>query len=99
METHHFTLLTVITGCWGQFGVHTEHNAEGGIPHHNADSPEKCAELCSMTQTCVAFDYDRNNPPYTGAICWIHDNVNLVMKPQKAVDHYVMGVCQGNTAC
>ena len=54
----------------------------------------ECAELCQSLPECIAFDYDRNLPPYKNSRCWIHDDSSIVMKEQPAVDHYVKGPCK-----
>ena len=91
-----YTVTIHSTGCIGQYSVQYEHNAEGAYPVYGEDveSVDGCTELCQSIPECLAFDYDRNEPPYKNARCWIHDNPALVVKQQPAVDHYSRGKCQ-----
>ncbi len=90
-------LLTFITSeCKEDFTVYFEHNAEGATPYPTVRSVEECASLCRAVPQCVAFDYDRNDPPFENSKCWIHSDVNIVMKKQHAVDHHIKRSCQGN---
>ena len=81
----------------GQFSGQFEHNADGAVPHYGTEleTVDGCAELCQSMPECIAIDFDRNNPPYKNARCWIHDNPGLVVKEQAAVDHYKKGKCNG----
>ena len=82
-----------IAACVDDFIGTAEHNAEGAYPVHEITTVAGCAELCRQTEGCIAFDYDRNLPPYKNSRCWIHDNPSIVMKEQPAVDHYVRKPC------
>ncbi len=77
--------------CSVSFSHQTGHNAEGAYPVHDIETVAGCSDLCRNTPECLAFDFDRNNPPYKNARCWIHDNPGLVVKEQPAVDHYTRG--------
>ncbi len=79
--------------CEDSFSGMVEHNAEGATPFDKYTTVQECADLCRETLECVAFDYDRNEPPYKNARCWIHDNPGLVVKEQSAVDHYTRIPC------
>ncbi len=80
-----------MTACSTPFERNAEHNAEGATPYHDIMSVNECADLCRTLAKCIAFDYDRNLPPYKNSRCWIHDDASIVMKEQPAVDHYVKG--------
>ena len=83
--------------CVSNFDGHYEHNAEGATPHYGFETVTACADLCRETPDCIAFDFDRNNPPYKDARCWIHDDLSIVMKEQPAVDHYVRIPCAASS--
>ncbi len=68
-------------------------NAEGAKPYSEFSTVEECASMCQATTDCVAFDFDRNDNPYNNTHCWIHYNVNIEMKRQKAVDHFEKRDC------
>ena len=76
--------------------MYFEHNAEGAKPFHNISTVDKCAMMCEKSSSCVAFDYDRNTPPYKNSSCWIHDDQNLKIKEQPAVDHYTKDMCEND---
>ncbi len=78
-----------VAKCAGNYEVFVESNAEGATPYQQITDLEDCAALCDNMLTCVAFDFDRNTPPYKGANCWIHTDANIVMKSQPSVDHHV----------
>ncbi len=82
------------TECGMEFIVQLEHNAEGGTAYHQINTVDGCAEKCRKTKDCIAFDYDRNIPPYTYSKCWLHTDSSIVMKSEPSVDHYFMGICQ-----
>ena len=84
---------SIITACEDSFDGFAEHNAEGATPHYGYETVDECADLCRKTPECIAFDFDRNLPPYKNARCWIHDDTSIVMKEQPAVDHYVRKPC------
>lgn len=69
------------------------HNAEGGTLYHGISSVSKCAEFCMKIPECVAFDFDKNDPPFKNARCWIHENSKCMVKKQALVDHYSRNVC------
>lgn len=75
--------------------MYFEHNAEGATPYHYIETVEDCASLCRSLPQCNAFDYDKNDPPFKNSKCWIHDDLNIVMKKQHGVDHHVKQACQG----
>merc|ERR1711893_334798 len=68
--------------CISNFKGYIEHNAEGATPHYGYETVAACADLCRETIDCIAFDFDRNEPPYKNARCWIHDDPSIVMKEQ-----------------
>ncbi len=49
--------------------------------------------MCVSRPDCAAFDFDRNDPPYKNAHCWIHSDTSIVMKKQPDVDHYRRDTC------
>ena len=76
-----------------EFTFLMNHNANGASPYQGITSVSECAKTCMRTPNCTAFDYDRNDPPYKNAHCWIHNGTNFEVKVQHAVDHYTMGSC------
>ena len=79
--------------CISNFDSAYEHNAEGAKPYKKMKTVEACADLCREIPDCVAFDFDRNEPPYKNSRCWIHTDGDLVVKEQPAVDHYTRLEC------
>ena len=72
-----------------KYEVFLETNAEGAKPHKEITTVKACAEKCNSKKNCIAFDFDRNDPPNEGARCWIHTDPKIVRKSQPAVDHHI----------
>ena len=89
-------MLISLIACSNPFERFVEHNAEGATPYHDIETVADCADFCRSLSECIAFDYDRNEPPYKNARCWIHDDPSIVMKKQSAVTHFVVEPCTFN---
>ncbi len=92
----HSLWSSLFVDCMSNFDSHPERNADGGSPQRGFESVSACADRCRELPECVAFDYDRNDPPYREARCWIHNNSQLKVKEQPAVDHYTRIFCPRN---
>ena len=91
IKTHN----SLFSDCKIPFTKFANHNANTATPYPEVREVEKCLDLCRENPDCIAVDYDRNEPPYKNAPCWIHTDKGIVMKPQPKVDHYV----RGNLTC
>ena len=76
-----------------QFSVLVDQHAEYAYPVHEIESVEDCAQLCQNIPECLAFDYDRNLPPFKNSRCWIHDVAGRPIIEVEGVDHYKKQPC------
>ncbi len=77
--------------------MYFDHNAEGASQHSTIKTVKECSQICLTNPDCVGFDFDRNDSPYKNTHCWIHDDINMVIKRQSYVDHYKKDTCQEQT--
>ena len=75
------------------FTYRVNHNANIATPNYGISTVSGCATRCVETPDCFAFDFDRKDPPYKNASCWIHTERGIVVKPEHGVDHYALGSC------
>lgn len=77
----------MMLGCQPTFAETLDKNADGGVGYAAIPTILECQVKCISELTCVALDFDANNP---NAQCWLHlDITNIaVLKDAPGVRHH-----------
>jgi len=81
----HFETYCVTVDCWS--AVNSTH-AYGSRPVNGITSVLQCQAACLSDSSCVAIDYDHNNP--LRQYCWLMNRRNYHTGASRGITHYVL---------